>query len=190
MGIALLVGSGWWPGSLGLTASVAAGALLGAPTFAASGIVLAALAAFFVLSGRPLGHGLAVVLATVAPPARRREHCPGRRAGGGRRRTIGWATIVRAGLLTATSVEESLALSGCSVLPIVTGAAVTSVSAPASSVIAAAAALAWLPASSSIAPPIAGPIRGSAGSHAGPPSPACGSAGRSPRRSSRRCRPR
>jgi len=66
-GYALLVGGGWLPASLGMAGAAFAGAVFGSTSLAVSGGVVLGFAIFFVVSGRPGGHSLAVVLATAAP---------------------------------------------------------------------------------------------------------------------------
>ncbi len=66
-GTALLVGAGWAPATLGMGGSVLAGALFGSGSVLAAAGALVAMAGFMVLSGRALGHVVAVVLATAAP---------------------------------------------------------------------------------------------------------------------------
>jgi hypothetical protein len=63
----LLLGSGWWPATVGVAAYllVAVALLTGSPLAVAAAMVV--LAAAFVLTGRPGGHAIAVLLAVLAP---------------------------------------------------------------------------------------------------------------------------
>jgi len=57
--IALLVGSGWWPATFGIAATVVVGVAIGTASAPATAITMTGLAAIVVLSGRPFGHATA-----------------------------------------------------------------------------------------------------------------------------------
>ena len=69
LGWSVLLGSGWWPASLGLTVNIVLGVAVLSGSSMAAGAAMVVLAALFVLSGRPTGHAWAVVLAILAPLA-------------------------------------------------------------------------------------------------------------------------
>lgn len=67
MGIALLTGGGWVPGTVGLAASVLAGFSFGTGSSLLVGVVALAMAGLLVVSGRPGGAAIAVLLAGPVP---------------------------------------------------------------------------------------------------------------------------
>jgi hypothetical protein len=64
--VALLVGSGWWPATVALSATVVAGVAMGTSSPVATAITMTSTAALLVVSGRPLAHGTAAWLAVTA----------------------------------------------------------------------------------------------------------------------------
>ncbi len=66
-GIALLVGGGWLPATIAASATALAGLALATSSALVVGVAAVAIAALLVLSGRPGGHALAVILAVPAP---------------------------------------------------------------------------------------------------------------------------
>lgn len=66
-GWAIAVGSGWWPATFGIAAGVLVGVALATGSSLAVGVTMVVLAAASVVTGRPAGHAIAVVLATLAP---------------------------------------------------------------------------------------------------------------------------
>jgi hypothetical protein len=64
---AVLLGSGWWPATCGITAYALVGVALLSGSSLAVGAAMVAFAAIFVLTGRPAGHAAATVLAILAP---------------------------------------------------------------------------------------------------------------------------
>ena len=67
IGWSALLGSGWWPASLGLTVNVVLGVALVSASSLAVGATMVGLALLFVLTGRPTGHAWASVLVILAP---------------------------------------------------------------------------------------------------------------------------
>ncbi|MBI2705782.1 MAG: hypothetical protein HYX32_10910 [Actinobacteria bacterium] len=142
-GIALLVGAGWWPASIGMAGALFAGAVFGSTSLAVSGGVLVALASFFVLSGRPGGHGLAAALATAAPVLGYDNVAAASIYAATGTATIASAVVVRARLRTSRSSTEAALLAGAALLPLAGGMAVASHSISTFMLLAFGAAAAW-----------------------------------------------
>jgi hypothetical protein len=67
LGLALLVGGGWWPTTVFLPVAVLTGIALGTASLPALAVAAVTLAALAVVSGRAAGHAVAVVLVVPAP---------------------------------------------------------------------------------------------------------------------------
>jgi len=66
-GIAVLVGGGWMPGTVAASLTALVGVAIGTRSLPLVGVAALVIAALLVLSGRPGGHTLAVLLAVPAP---------------------------------------------------------------------------------------------------------------------------
>ena len=126
MGIALLVGGGWTPGTVGmaLTAIAAVGAGTASPLAVA--VTAVAAAALLVLSGRPGGHTLAVLLAVPAPLAGTGHPVVAALVGLAGALTLAAAALVRApGVHDEITAQEVWLLAMAAVLPVLSATVAT-----------------------------------------------------------------